>query len=146
MKTHGGFYVSRVHQLSGRAFEHILKKSGVDMFNGPQGRILYVLWDRGELSISEVGKLTSLAKTTLTSMLDRMEEAGLVCRTPDINDRRQIFITITEKAKQYKTTYDAVSEQMNTLFYKDFREDEIVLFENMLERIMSNLESNNTIK
>ena len=132
--------LSQIHQLSGRAFERMLRESEVDAFNGAQGRILYVLWEKDNLSITEVGKLTSLAKTTLTGMLDRMEEGGLVERIPDKKNRRQIFIRITEKAKAYREKYDAVSEEMNQLFYQGFREEEVKEFEAMLRRIKANLE------
>lgn len=118
----------------------MLKESGVDAFNGAQGRILYVLWENETLTITEIGRLTSLAKTTLTSMLDRMEEGGLIYRIPDKKNRRQIFISITDKAKEYRDAYDVVSEQMNTLFYKGFSEAEISEFEKMLNRIIGNLE------
>jgi DNA-binding MarR family transcriptional regulator len=87
-----------------------------------------------------VGKLTSLAKTTLTGMLDRMEESGLVERIPDKNNRRQIFVRITEKAKEFRDKYDEVSERMNQLFYQGFHEKEIKEFEEMLRRIKENLE------
>jgi DNA-binding MarR family transcriptional regulator len=139
-KTNGGFYVSQVKYLSARVFEKLLRENEVEIFNGAQGRILYVLWQYNKLTISEIGKLTSLAKTTLTSMLDRMEEASLIERIPDKNNRRQIFITITEKAKSYSNIYNLVSEQMSELFYKDFSEEEINSFENFLKRIITNLE------
>jgi len=141
MKTYGGFLISQVRQLQGRAFEKMLKDSGIEAFNGAQGRILYVLWEHEKLSITEIGRLTSLAKTTLTSMLDRMEAGGLVERIPDKKNRRQIFVTITEKAKGYKQMYDQVSNEMNTLFYQDFTREEITHFENMLRRIIKNLEA-----
>lgn len=96
-KTHGGFLLSQIRHLSGRVFEKLLKESGVDIFNGAQGRILYVLWEHGQLTITEIGRLTSLAKTTLSSMLDRMEAGGLIERTPDKRNRRQVFISVTEK-------------------------------------------------
>jgi MarR family transcriptional regulator, organic hydroperoxide resistance regulator len=140
MKTYGGFLISQIHKLQGRAFEKMLKDSGIEAFNGAQGRILYVLWEHEKLSITDIGKLTSLAKTTLTSMLDRMEESGLVERIPDKKNRRQIFISITEKAKGYRDMYDRVSEQMNTLFYEGFTETEIVEFEDKLKRVINNLE------
>ncbi|WP_252891750.1 MarR family transcriptional regulator [Thermoclostridium stercorarium] len=75
--------MSRIQHLSRRVFEKLLKESGVDIFNGAQGRILYVLWEHGQLTITEISRLTSLAKTTLTSMLDRMEAGGLIERIPD---------------------------------------------------------------
>jgi len=121
-------------------FEKLLKESGVDIFNGAQGRILYVLWEHGQLTITEISRLTSLAKTTLTSMLDRMEAGGLIERIPDKKNRRQIFISVTEKAKQYREKYDLISDKMNKIFYDGFTEDEIISFENQLRRIIKNLE------
>ncbi|WP_339225646.1 MarR family transcriptional regulator [Paenibacillus sp. FSL H7-0357] len=131
--------ISQIKQLQGRVFEKMLKESGVDAFNGAQGRILYVLWEHERLTISEIGQLTSLANTSLTSMLDRMEEGGLIVRIPDNHNRRQTFITITEQAKAYREAYDLVSEQMNTLFYQGFTESEVTAFEKMLSRIVDNL-------
>ena len=139
-KTYGGFLLSRIQHLSGRVFEKLLKDSGVDIFNGAQGRILYVLWEHGQLTITELGRLTSLAKTTLTSMLDRMEAAGLIERMPDKSNRRQTLISVTEKTKTYREKYDSVSDKMSEIFYDGFTDDEITAFENQLRRIIENLE------
>jgi DNA-binding MarR family transcriptional regulator len=132
--------LSRIRHLSGRVFEKLLKESGVDVFNGAQGRILYVLWEHGQLTITEIGRLTSLAKTTLTSMLDRMEAGGLIERIPDKRNRRQVFISVTEKAKGYREKYDLISDKMSEIFYDGFTDDEIIGFENQLRRIIKNLE------
>jgi DNA-binding MarR family transcriptional regulator len=139
-KTYGGFLLSQVWHLSGRVFEKLLKESGVDIFNGAQGRILYVLWEHGQLTITEIGRLTSLAKTTLTGMLDRMEAAGLIERIPDKRNRRRIFISVTEKTKGYREKYDWISDKMSEIFYDGFTEAEIINFENQLMRIIKNLE------
>ena len=140
MKTYGGFLMSQIRHLSGRVFEKLLKESGVDIFNGAQGRILYVLWEHGQLTITEISRLTSLAKTTLTSMLDRMEAGGLIERIPDKKNRRQIYISVTEKAKGYREKYDLISDKMSEIFYDGFTDDEIIAFENQLRRIIKNLE------
>ncbi len=140
-KTSGGFLITQIKQLQGRVFEKLLRESNVDAFNGAQGRILHVLWEHERLTISEIGHLTSLAKTSLTSMLDRMEESDLVERIPDTQNRRQIIISITERAKEYREAYDRVSDQMNTLFYLGFSETEAAEFEDKLKRIVKNLES-----
>jgi DNA-binding MarR family transcriptional regulator len=140
-KTYGGFLISQIKQLQGRVFERILSESKIDAFNGAQGRILYVLWEYERMTISEIGRLTSLAKTTLTGMLDRMERNGLIERIPDANNRRQIIVSITEKAKEYHKAYEQVSERMNELFYHGFSKTEISEFEDKLRRIISNLEN-----
>jgi len=139
-KTYGGFLISQVQHLSGRVFEKLLKECGVDVFNGAQGRILYVLWEHGQLTITEIGHLTSLAKSTLTAMLDRMEAEGLIERIPDKKNRRQILISVTEKAKGYREKYNWVSDKMSEIFYDGFSDAEIIEFEKQLRRIIRNLE------
>jgi DNA-binding MarR family transcriptional regulator len=139
--AYGGFLISQVRHLSGRVWERLLKESAVDVFNGAQGRILHVLWEHGQLTITEIGRLTSLAKTTLSGMLDRMEINGLVERIPDQENRRQIFIAVTNKAMDYRKAYNCVSDKVNEIFYKDFTETEIADLENLLRRVLKNLES-----
>ena len=134
--------MSQIGKLSARTWERLLKECGVDTFNGAQGRILYVLWEHEKLTITDIARLTSLAKTTLTSMLDRMEAAGLVQRVPDKENRRQIFVVITEKAREYREKYDKISDDMNGIFYEGFTDAEITGFENQLRRILKNLEEN----
>ncbi len=141
-KTNGGFLISQLKQVQGRLFERLLSKANIREFNGAQGRILYVLWQRDEVPIFELSKQTGLAKTTLTSMLDRMEEAELISRNFDKSDRRQILIRLTYKAKELKSDYEKVSKDMNEIFYKDFSDSEIESFENMLSRVLKNLTDN----
>ena len=141
MKTYAGFLISQIRQISGRIFEKILKESGVEEFNGAQGRILYVLWEHNSLTISEIARLTSLANTTLTSMLGRMEKQSLIERRPDPDNRRQIIITAAEGAEKLRSEYERVSDLTNEIYYAGFSEEEILLFESMLRRILRNHEN-----
>lgn len=138
-ETNGGFLISQIKQVSGRIFEKLLSNAGVDAFNGAQGRILYILWQEDNIPIVELSKKTGLAKTTLTSMLDRMEEAGLLSRVFDKSDRRQIRIELTEQARSLSGEYNKVSQDMNDIYYAGFSDDEIIAFENTLQRILKNL-------
>lgn len=132
--------ISQLNQVQGRIFEKLLKQHGIDDFNGPQGRILFVLWQDDGLPISEIGQRTSLSKSTLTSMLDRMEQQGHLQRNYDPKDRRQIRITLTEKAKALNQKYLEVSLEMARIFYQGFSGAEIAVFEKMLAGILNNLQ------
>ncbi len=140
METKGGFLISRIKQVGTRIFDRMLADSGIDSFNGAQGRILYVLWQNEGISISSLSAQTSLANTTLTNMLDRMENIGLIVRKPDPKDRRNKLIALTEKAKSLQDDYTRISQQMNEIYYTGFTDAEIMQFESYLQRILSNLE------
>ena len=139
MKIQGGNMVSQIKRLSDRIFERILAEKNIDAFNGAQGRILYVLWQEELISLKELSERTGLAPTTLTSMIDRMETAGLVCRTPDMCDRRKTLLTLTDKAKRLRQDYMDVSERMAGIFYAGFTDDEVRQCEEAFVRIHENL-------
>lgn len=140
MNTNGGFLVTKVKQLSDRVFEKILNEKKIDAFNGAQGRILYVLWQGDGISIKALSDQCGLAITSLTSMLERMEKQGLLCRESDEKDKRKTLLFLTDRAYALREDYEAVSAQMGAVFYEGFSEEEIRLFESFLRRVLDNLE------
>jgi DNA-binding MarR family transcriptional regulator len=135
----GGFLVAKIHQISGRIFARILKKAGIDEINPAQGRILFVLWKKDEIPISELAQRTLLSKSALTSMLDRLEEAGYIARVRSRKDRRTILIKRTKKNRLLEKKYIQVSSEMANLVYGGFTPEEIDSFETHLKRILANL-------
>lgn len=139
LETQGGFLITQIKQIGSRIFEKLLVKAGVEEFNGAQGRILYVLWQEDGVPIVELSRKTGLAKTSLTSMLERMETANLVMRIADQSDKRKILISLTESARKLSHEYNKISQEMNEVYYTGFSDDEIIAFENTLQRVLSNL-------
>lgn len=138
METRGGFYITQIKQLQDRIFERLLLKNGIEI-NGGQGRILYLLWKTDHLTISEISKKTSLAKNTVSVVIDGMVGKGIVERAVNPENRRQTIISLTEYAKSLQPAYEAVSQQMNVLFYQGFSEKERLQFEGYLARILETL-------
>lgn len=62
IKTNGGFLITKIKQIQGRILERLLIQCGINQFNGAQGRILHVLWDNDNISISKLAKNTGFAK------------------------------------------------------------------------------------
>ena len=136
----GGYLIAKIHQISGRIFAKKLKEHHITDINPAQGRILFALWKKDGLSIVELGKETELSKSTLTSMLDRLEESDHVKRVPSEDDRRKIFIFLTDKNRALQNKYVAVSKEMTELYYAGFSEEDRNQFELYLQRILKNLQ------
>ena len=64
MEMNGGFLVTKIKQLGDRIFEKILSEKNIDAFNGAQGRILYVLWQKDGISIRSLSTKCGLAITS----------------------------------------------------------------------------------
>ena len=91
------------------------------------------------MTATEISKKSGLAKTTLTAMLVRMQEQGLVRIEENANDRRSALVCLTEKTAALKDKYDGVTKEIEEIYYKGFSDEEIEQFENYLKRILNNL-------
>ena len=140
MEMNGGFLVTKIKQLGDRIFEKILSEKNVDAFNGAQGRILYVLWQEDGIPIVSLSIKCELAITSLTTMLERMENQGLISRVQSETDKRKTLLFLTEKARALKDEYDSVSYEMGSIYYKGCSAEQITRFEEYLDRIRKNLE------
>ena len=140
MEMNGEFLVTKIKQLGDRIFEKILSEKNVDAFNGAQGRILYVLWQEDGIPIVSLSIKCGLAITSLTTMLEKMENQGLISRVQSETDKRKTLLFLTEKARALKDEYDTVSYEMGSIYYKGFSAEEITRFEEYLDRIRKNLE------
>ena len=69
-------------------------------------QVLCVLADR-TLSMAHLSALMRISKSSVTWMIDRAEEAGLVCRRTDENDRRSQIVELTERGSVLGATYRA---------------------------------------
>ena len=141
METKGGFYISQIKQLQDRIFERMLSENGIEI-SGGQGRILFVLWKKDHLTISEISEQTSLAKNTVSVVVDGMVRKGIVERETNPSNRRQTIISLTDYAQSMREQYETVSRQMYQLFYQGFSEREQKEFESFLARILKTLTKN----
>lgn len=138
METRGGFYITRIKHLQARIFEKLLAENGIEISSG-QGRILFVLWKEDNLTVSEISQKTSLAKNTVSIIVDGMVQKGILARNINPANRRQTIISLTEYAKALQEKYEQVSQQMNHLFYQGFSDEEREEFERYLARILDTL-------
>ena len=140
-KHYGGTLVSQIKQLQDRVFNKILKEEGIYEFNGQQGRILFSLWKDEKLSLIELSKRTSLAKTTLSTMIDRMRKNGLVIVEESKEDKRNLVIYLSDKTLALEDKINNATKRITDIFYKDFSENETKELDRLLIKIKENLKN-----
>lgn len=69
----------------------------------PQYLVMLVLWQQDGLTVRALGEQLHLNSGTLTPMLKRMEQAGLVRRTRDKHDERLVRTELTEAGRSLRT-------------------------------------------
>jgi MarR family transcriptional regulator, lower aerobic nicotinate degradation pathway regulator len=64
-----------------------------------QLRVLGILRDR-EPTMAELATFTGLERSTMSGLIDRAEQRGLVTKTADPHDGRSVRVTLTESARR----------------------------------------------
>ncbi len=69
----------------------------------PQYLVMLVLWEQDGLTVSALGERLFLDSGTLTPLLKRMEQSGLVSRQRSVEDERRVEVTLTPDGRTLKT-------------------------------------------
>ena len=78
----------------------------------PQYLVLLTLWEDDGLPVKSIGERLGLDSGTLTPLLRRMEEAGLVTRLRDTADERLVRIHLTPKARRLEAKAATFPQQI----------------------------------
>lgn len=76
----------------------------------PQYLVMLVLWEGDELTVSDIGQRLFLDSATLTPLLKRMENAGLLIRSRAVDDERQVIIRLTEQGRNLREQAESIPE------------------------------------
>ena len=142
-KMLGGYQALQIRLLNGRIFQKLLSNEPDAQYRSEQGKILTILWKQelGCATATDIALATGLANNTLTSMVKKLEEQGLVTIQPCTQDKRKKYISLTDLGWAQKEIGDRVSKELGEIFYQGFSDQEIREFEEYQERIISNLKA-----
>ncbi len=94
------FAVHSTAHAFAQAYKPLLKALNLTY---PQYLVMLVLWERDDLSVSDIGQRLFLDSGTLTPLLKRLEALGYVERKRDTADERVVRITLSAAGRGLKT-------------------------------------------
>ena len=75
--------------------------------------VFLVLWEKDEISVTEIGEKLMLDNGTLSPLLKKMEQAGYIKRKRSREDERVVEITLTEEGKALQEKAKDVPAQVS---------------------------------
>lgn len=119
-----------------RAYKPILDKVGLTY---PQYLVMLVLWEKSELPVKIIGEQLDLDSGTLSPLLKRLEQNGLITRTRDPRDERQVIVSLTAKGDAMRGEVDTIMASIGQAAGCTL--DEMVTIREMLQGLRANLTS-----
>ena len=92
----------------------------------PQYLVMMVLWEQDGQKVMEISHKLELDSNTVTTLLKRMDEEGLVSRKKGKEDGRETFIFLTKKGKELEAQAKNIPHCMlDKVSSEDFQEDNL---------------------
>ena len=103
-----------------------------------QWKVLFKLTRTPELRQIELADMLDIEPITLTRIIDRLEEAGLVERARDPDDRRAWRLHVTAKAQPLIAKLHAVADEMIAEAFAGIDPTHIAITREVLARVREN--------
>lgn len=109
LATAPGYLVRRLHQ----AYTVLWSRSVRGDLTGPQFSVLTTVYQRPGLDQITVAGLVALDNSTMTDVARRLENRGLLNRTPCPADGRRKLLTLTDRGRQLLGEVSADAERLS---------------------------------
>jgi DNA-binding MarR family transcriptional regulator len=124
----------------GKILKQYMRKNFDDVgITAPQGMVIGTLFRGGEMKISELSKKVNLSNSTVSGIIDRLENQQLVTRTRSEEDRRTVYVKVTPKvAEVYHEIHKKTEKRFEDLLSSGSTEDIVKIIEgfNALKRVL----------
>ena len=124
MSEHVGMYFKKISEkLEKRANANAHKRE----FTFSQGKVLWYLHKcEGEnVTMRDIERFLDCSHATVSGLVSRLEEKGLVSIEQSTSDRRAKVVKLTEKETQYKFSFDLIPAEQCYIY---LRSDEATVF------------------
>ncbi|MEN1968116.1 MarR family transcriptional regulator [Lentibacillus sp. N15] len=109
-------------------------------FSRTEALVLYKLYYNGKMRASELATILAITTGGLTGLTDKLVEGGYVERNRTQQDRRVVYLSITDKGKEMiKTMYAARKAFIEKLF-QGITTEELIRFKDTASKLLRNFE------
>ncbi|TIL92178.1 MAG: MarR family transcriptional regulator [Mesorhizobium sp.] len=78
----------------------------------PQYLVLNVLWREDKLTVGGIAEKLALESSTLTPLLKRLEAAGVLRRTRNPANERQVVVALTDKGRELRSRAGCLADAL----------------------------------
>ena len=101
-----------------------------------QSGVLFLIPKEGGASINAVSEGLGLAQSAASVLVQRLEQAGLIERQTDPNDRRAVLLTLTARGRALRAKAIERAQRMNAAATRGFSNEEQAVVARWLQHMI----------
>jgi len=130
------YLLNRAGARIATAFTAVVRAEGLTL---PMWRVLAVLRDDGPSRIGHLSRRTSIEVSTLSRVVDGLEDRGLVRRRREEGDARSVRVDLTAAGTALTDRLIPVARQYEQTAVAGLTADEVELLKSLLRRLYDNM-------
>lgn len=130
------YLLSRAHYAVRGRIDQVLSSAGL---TGVQYTILSLLKGRAQLSSADIARHYQVKPQSMNEVIFALERRDLICRTPDLRNRRTLRITLTETGDATLQACDALVQALEEDLFASIGAAELERFRATLKRMLNAL-------
>ncbi|MCG8551503.1 MAG: MarR family transcriptional regulator [Desulfobacterales bacterium] len=133
------FFMSKTKKKMIKFIENQLQEKGLDDIVPSYGNILTVLYDHNKsLTMKEIGALLGKEKSTITTLVNKLEKLGYIKKVKRSSDQRTTYVCLTEKGLSIEKVFAEISAELHSTAYHNFTLEEKKAFLRLLKKMNQN--------
>ncbi len=129
------FPVYAASRLITREYQPYLEKLKITY---PQYLVLMVLWEHDSLPVNDIARKLLLNTNTVTPLLKRMEQLGLITRKRSDEDERKVLVCLTDQGTKLQVVASRIPEELiKRLSGGEFNMEDLVKLKESLHALIS---------
>ncbi|MFL0267888.1 MarR family winged helix-turn-helix transcriptional regulator [Candidatus Clostridium radicumherbarum] len=132
-----GYITENAMKQVSEAFGRRLQNTGITRV---QWIALYYLKTQKRISQKDLSRLMNVKDSSAGRLIDRLERDGLIERERNDNDRRVIYISLTDKGDKLISDLIPFGTQFNDDLLEGIDEKDLLIYDKVLKKMLSNIE------
>jgi DNA-binding MarR family transcriptional regulator len=104
----------------------------------PQYLVLMILWEKDDIPVNDIAKKLILNTNTITPLLKRMEQQGIIKRVRSTEDERKVIVSLTSKGRQLQDKAISIPQQLTQqLINGNQKPEELIQLKRQLDSLIT---------
>jgi DNA-binding MarR family transcriptional regulator len=131
--------IANIREKANKLILHEMNHCGISGIVPSHGDIIVALLQERKLTMKEIAARIDKDKSTVTALVDKLIKMGYVEKNRNLEDHREVFVSLTERGLALKPQFDTVSSHLLSVVYNGISEEEKEILINILTKMKNNL-------
>ncbi|MFQ5607860.1 MAG: MarR family winged helix-turn-helix transcriptional regulator [Candidatus Zixiibacteriota bacterium] len=128
-------FIPQIHRARGQITSYFDSLGKEDVIGAAEAKALFIIHCQGSCAVGELGRVLGYKPSTLSSILNRLDQRELIIRQTHPEDRRSFLLTLSEKGETLAGRLQEVALSLEARIEGSVTSEDLMGFNAVIEAI-----------